>query len=153
MSIDPSRILIQLCILHNSRRISIKPLSQTKSQIATSFSEVYLDSELHKEIVVCNQCKKLLKFRSIDRSYSSLKNHRLRCQKDCIQLPSESLERLTVNNPNVMTTKTIVSNPNLMTTKTIVSNPNVMTTKTIVSNPTQINANPSVANQIAQMEE
>ena len=77
---DPNKILIQLHLIHNDRRLCLYPLQNSKSAIAKDFSQVLLDGELKKDFVVCNTCHLVLKFVSIDRSYSALKAHRNRCQ-------------------------------------------------------------------------
>ena len=78
---DPKKVEILYHLQHSSNHLCLYPLQNSKSAIAKDFSRVLLDGDLKKDFVVCNTCHLVLKFVSIDRSYSALKAHRDLCQK------------------------------------------------------------------------
>ena len=78
---DSDKLLIQLNLLHKSSQICLSPFINSTSTVAKDYYRVLLYGQFKKDFVVCKTCHKVLKFVSIDRSYSSLKAHRNRCQK------------------------------------------------------------------------
>jgi hypothetical protein len=78
---DKKKLLLQLLILDKPQRLCYFPLKNSNSAIAKDYRQIVLDGKLQEGFLLCNTCHLVLKFVSIDRSYSSLKAHRNRCQK------------------------------------------------------------------------
>ena len=75
------KLILQLLIITQNKRVSYTPVLFSQSQVVKSYNHIICDTRPVDNYLVCTKCHELMKFKSIDRSYSSLLHHTERCNR------------------------------------------------------------------------